>query len=92
MGISAPTANAKILSADSFLMIHFTALRHIVVRAANFIVLCDFVSARVAARPFAAPLGRYAHSRSSYRTSWTRGHRRATRRPSGREKAPIASD
>ena len=52
MGISAPTANAKILYAASFLMIHFTALRHIVVRAANFIVLCDFVSARRCRRPF----------------------------------------
>ena len=90
MGISAPTANAKILYADSFLMIHFTALRHIVVRAANFIVLCDFVSARVAAGPFAAPLGRYAQQQLLHELE--RGHRRATRRPSGREKAPTAFD
>ena len=59
-------------------------------RAANFIVLCDFVSARVAARPFAAPLGRYAFQ-EQLRTSWTRGHRRATRRPSGGKKHLLLS-
>ena len=87
MGISAPTANAKILYAASFVMTHLTALRHIVVRAANSIVLCDFVSARIAARFFAAPLGQVCAFQEQLPRELRPRPPPLSRRPSGREKA-----